>query len=238
MKTNNYLLLFSLVIVIITGNSCTIQKRRYTRGWYVDWHLQKQEKHQATVENQQDENPKIIKRTRVRVIESILAEEKIRMDYPLFASSSIHLNDLKLRRSDGLNEIEKLTFPDPFEFPISDSVSSVTINELNEGKDTKKKKGLNGYQIAGIALLGVGLLATILSGGIGAFLVLGALGIIFLLMGGKQKKVSITGTPEQLRKTKKTNAALATGLGAVAIIFLILLGVFVLALLAGLAFGV
>jgi hypothetical protein len=40
MKTNAYLVLLSFILVSLLG-SCTLQKKRYSSGYHVNWHHQK-----------------------------------------------------------------------------------------------------------------------------------------------------------------------------------------------------
>jgi hypothetical protein len=38
MKKPKYIFLFFAVIIVVSFNSCTIEKRSYQPGYYVDWH--------------------------------------------------------------------------------------------------------------------------------------------------------------------------------------------------------
>ncbi|PLX05789.1 MAG: hypothetical protein C0596_19035 [Marinilabiliales bacterium] len=101
MQKQTYIFLFLILILIAGLNSCTIEKRSYQPGYYVDWHNVNR-KSDANPENNSVEQQETasyenkIKKNNVEKIEDFIQPIAIQKIEPVYASNNENINDIEV----------------------------------------------------------------------------------------------------------------------------------------------
>lgn len=232
----NNLVRFVVAVIIfsIIFSSCTMQKRRYSKGYHVTWHKKKSKRPNGKITQINHSQNQI----KVANQPDLKNNHKTSINYDSFTAKypKSTITRLKFSKDKDFEFLNNSIQIQPVHADTQVTLTPVEIENgyfMNaHGQKRKYRRGLkNLLTILGIIISVIGLFA--LLGGYSIWLVLG---ITLLIIGAalpKPNKRSLIATESQLLKSKNDNKAyIATGISTVLIVGSILIGFVILFLIA------
>jgi hypothetical protein len=151
MKKHIFYFLLSFLIVLLGINSCTVKKRLYQPGYYVEWHkankeLKPQPVSAESESSEIEEGDETVVRAQNCNSENIYLSENSHDDETVYASNDLNHNNLEIVYSQSQNHIIKVSS----EKLVSGFYESVKREKPNDSKkDTEKTGKIHWMAIAG-----------------------------------------------------------------------------------------